>query len=451
MTAKLALGRKVGYGVGDFGFGLFFLTASQFLLYYYTDVLGLDPATAGWVFGGAVVWDAIWDPVMGALANRTRTRWGRYRPYLLFAGVPLAMSWVLIFLPNNFSGTSLIVYALLAHLLFRTCYACASMPYLALSAAMTEDSTERSSLAGFRLVFQAFAGVLVAFVTLPLAEALGGGQPGFFKVALMYGVVAAAVLIIVFAATREVTVGEGLRVRPSFGAMIRMLQANRAFWLVCGAFLIGSIANVFFNKSLPYFMKYGLDRPQLIGPALGILALTITFSIPLWTYVSKRTSKRTTFLIGTVIALAAYVGLWFAPTVPPAWLSLIAVLGFGSGAVFLSTWAMMPDTVEYGEWKSGVRAEGAVFGFVSLVQKASLGLAAGLLGEVLSAIGYTANAVQTPETLESLRVVMLGVPALFTALAAISVLFYPLDARTHGRLVTILQRRRARAAVAPAE
>lgn len=451
MTAKLALGRKVGYGVGDFGFGLFFLTASQFLLYYYTDVLGLDPATAGWVFGGAVVWDAITDPVMGALANRTHTRWGRYRPYLLFASVPLALSWALIFLPNTFSGAPLVAFALLAHLLFRTCYALASMPYLALSAAMTEDSTQRSSLAGFRLVFQAFAGVLVAFATLPLAEAMGGGQPGFFKVALMYGVVGAAVLLIVFAVTREVTVGAALKVRPSFIAMIRMLKANQAFWLVCGAFLIGSVANVFFNKSLPYFMKYGLDQPQLIGPALGILALTITFSIPIWTLVSKRTSKRKTFLIGTSLVLAAYVGLWFAPTVAPAWLSLIALLGFGSGAIFLSSWAMMPDTVEYGEWKSGVRAEGAVFGFVSLVQKASLGLAAGLLGEVLSVIGYTANAVQTPETLESLRVVMLAVPALFTALAAISVLFYPLDARTHGRLVRILTRRRARASAEPTE
>ena len=142
--------------------------------------------------------------------------------------------------------------------------------------------------------------------------------------------------------------------------------------------------------------------------------------------------------------LTAYAGLWFAPPLPPVWLSLIGLLGAGSGGVFLSTWAMIPDTVEYGEWRTGTRAEGAVFGFVSFVQKASLGIAAGILGEVLGLISYTANAVQAQTTLDGLRAVMIGVPALFAALAAISILYYPLDGKTHGRLVRILEWRRRR-------
>ena len=191
MAERLPVTRKLGYGLGDFGFGLYFLTASQFLLFYYTDVLMLAPATAGWVFASAVVWDAVIDPVMGALANRTRTRWGRYRPYQLFAAIPVALAWALIFVPTGLTGWRLIAFALGAHVLFRTVYAVASMPYLALSAAMTEDSGERSSLAAYRLVFQAFAGGLVAFSTLPLAARLGDGQAGFFYVALIYGAIAA--------------------------------------------------------------------------------------------------------------------------------------------------------------------------------------------------------------------------------------------------------------------
>ena len=309
---------------------------------------------------------------------------------------------------------------------------------------MTEDSAERSTLTAFRLVLQATAGMVVAFGTLKLVEVFGGGQVGFFMVALVYGAGAAASILGTFAVAREVVSGDALKIRPSLKEMIAMLRSNSAFWLVCGAFLLFSVATVFFNKCLPYFMKYGLGQEQLMGPALGIYAMFITFTIPIWAQVTKRTSKRTVYLIGTVLALTAYLSLWFGPLDHRFWLPLVGLLGVGSGAIFLSTWAMMPDTVEFGEWKTGVRAEGAVFGFVSFMQKASLGLAAGLLGEVLSLIGYTANVTQTPETLASLKIVMLAVPALFAILATVTILYYPLDAKRHGRLVRVLQWRRLR-------
>lgn len=447
MTGRITVGRKIGYGIGDFGFGLFFLTASQFLLFYYTDILGLDPSTAGWVFGAAVVRDALIDPVMGAVANRAQTRWGRYRPFVLFASVPLALSWALIFLPVGFSGGALVLWALAAHLLFRTVYTVAYMPYLALSAAMTEDSAERSALAAYRLIFQALSGVLAAFATLKLAETFGGGQQGWFAAAAAYGALATVMLLVAFATAREVSFGDGPKVRPTFGEMARVLRANRAFWLVCGAFLIGSVGFVFFNKSLPYWIKYGLGIDNF-GPFLGVLAMGITFTIPLWAFLTRRTSKRIAFLVGSAVSLVACLGLWLAPETRGAWMPLVMLLGAGNGGVILSSWAMMPDTVEYGEFRTGTRAEGAVFGFVSLVQKGSLGLAAGALGEVLTLIGYRANVAQSADTLGLMKGVMLGVPALFYLGAAAVILFYPLDARTHGRMVKVLQRRRARVAAA---
>lgn len=440
---RLSIGRKIGYGLGDFGFGLFFLTASQFLLFYYTDVLGLSPAVAGWVFGAAVVWDALIDPVMGAVANRSQSRWGRYRPYLLFAAIPLAAGWATIFLPVGFTGLGLTLFAIAAHFLFRTLYTVAYMPYLALSAAMTEDSAERSSLAAFRLVFQAMAGVLAAFATLKLVQTFGGGRVGWFAVAALYASAAAALMLIVFATAREVTFGEGLKARPTFAEMIRVLRTNRAFWLVCGGFLISSVGFVFFNKSLPYWVKYGLGIDNF-GPFLGVLAIGITLTIPLWAFVMKRTSKRVGFLAGAALSFAACVALWWAPEAKGPWMAMVMLLGAGNGGVILSSWAMMPDTVEYGEFRTGTRAEGAVFGFVSLVQKASLGFAAGALGEALTLIGYQANVAQSGETLAHMKAMMLGIPALFYLGAAALILFYPLDARTHGRMVVILKRRRIR-------
>lgn len=444
MVGKLTLGRKLSYGVGDFGFGLLFLTASQFLLFYYTDVLGLSPSVAGWVFGAAVVWDALIDPLMGAIANRTQSKWGRYRPFLLFAAVPLALSWSLIFLPTGLTGFALVTFAFGAHLIFRSVYTIAAMPYLALSAAMTEDSEERGGLAAFRLVFQAFAGVLAAFATLKLTAMLGGGQKGWFIVALIYGATAAVLMIVVFMTAREVLVGDALKIRPTFREMARVLRTNRAFWLVCGAFLIGSLGFVFFNKSLPYWVKYGLGIDNF-GPFLGVLALGITFTIPLWAWMSRRTSKRASFLLGSALSLASCVALWFVPETGGSWMPLVMLLGAGNGGVILSSWAMMPDTVEYGEFRTGTRGEGAVFGFVSFVQKAALGVAAGALGELLALIGYRANAPQTPETLASLKAMMLGLPALFYIGAAAFIFFYSLDSKTHGRMVKILHRRRARA------
>lgn len=444
MTAlRVSLAQKLAYGLGDFGFSLFFLTASLYLLYYYTDVLGLDPSVAGWVFGGALIWDAIFDLVMGGVANRTRSRWGRYRPYLLFGAVPLALVWVLVFLPTGFTGTALIAWAATVHILFRTLYAVAYMPYLALSAAITRDSNQRSALAAFRMVGQAMAGLLAAFMTLKLVELFGGGQVGFFRVAAIYSVVAAVLLVVVFAVSREVsTAAEDAAPPPSFAAMARMLRANGPFWLICGALLIGYVAGVFFNKSIPYYVKYGLHRADLIGPSLGVLSAMITLGIPVWAFTMKRTSKRRVFLTGTAIALVAYAAIWFAPQEVRFWMPLLALLGFGTGGIYLSTWAMLPDTVEYGEWKTGVRAEGAVFGCVSLIQKASLGLAAGMLGQILSAIGYKANVEQHAGTIDALRLVMIGGPALFAATAAAFVWFYPLDTAMHGRLVKVLGRRK---------
>lgn len=444
MSAPLSWPRRFGYGVGDMGFNLFFTTASLFLLLYYTDVAGLPPSTAGWIMAAALVWDAVTDPAMGYLASRTRSRWGRYRPWILYGTVPLAASWALIFLPTGFSGLSLALWALAAQMLFRSFYTIVSMPYVSLSAAMTTDSRERGVLAAIRMLSATAAGLGIALSTLPLVARLGGGDDalGFFRVALVYSGLAAALLLMVFATSREDPAAREAPL-PSAADMLRMLGRNRAFWLVAGSMLMASFGSTFFGKTIPYHLKYDGDRAALIGPALATITGCAFLAIPLWTLLMQRTSKRVVSLSGTALGVCGYLLFYLAEgAMLPMFLTL-ALLGVSAGAAYLTFWAMLPDTVEYGEWATGVRAEGIIFGFISFVQKAALGIAVGLLGEVLTAIGYVANRPQTVSTLSDMRLVMLWVPILCALAGAGFIWRYPIDAAAHARLLTDIRRRRA--------
>lgn len=442
-SGSLPLKSKLGYSVGDFGFNLFFTTASLYLLFYYTDVLGLPPATAGWVFAAALIWDAIFDPVMGYLATRTRTRWGRYRPYLLFGSLPLAFSWTLIFLPASLEGTALVIFAGATHILFRTCYAVVSMPYLALSAVLTSDSHERGVLASLRMLAAATCGLLSAFFTLKLVALLGGGSEGFFWVSILYGLVASLIFLIVFRSISEPAIAPDEPL-PNLRQTLEMLRSNRAFWIVCAAMLLGGIGGTTANKMLPYYFKYALGREDLIGPALGASALSIMLSIPLWTWVMKRWSKRVMWIAGMVVGVTGYALFWFAPNNTNILIPILMLMGFGGGAGYIGFWAMMPDTVEYGEWKSGVRSEGGIFGIVTLIQKAALGLAAAALGELLGTIGYVANQAQSAEILWDMKAIMIIGPACFATAAAVAIAFYPISPKLHRRLVRGLEWRQAR-------
>jgi glycoside/pentoside/hexuronide:cation symporter, GPH family len=444
-AGKLPLVTKLGFGAGDVANNLFFTTASLYLLYYYTDVLGLSPAVGGWIFAAALLWDAISDPIMGYLASRTRTRWGRYRPYLLFGAVPLAASWVLIFVPTGLTGFALILFALAAHMLFRTVYTIVGMPYLSLTAAMTADSGERGSLAAFRMVGATAAGLFVAFSTLKLAEALGQGDAmrGFLVTAILYGVVATALLFWTFATSfeRPETV-ESLAARPDRKAMVAMLLVNRPLHLIALWLLANSMAGTLFGKTLPYVLKYDLGRADLIGPCLAAMTAAAMVSIPVWAWVARKTSKRTITIGGAMVGVIGYLALLaFPPTAGALLFANLAWIGFGAGAGYLAFWSMVPDTVEFGQFSTGTRAEGVVFGTIAFVQKAALGISVGILGELLSWIGYTANTVQTPETLAGMRMLLTVGPLIMLGLGIVAIWFYVIDARLHARIVRVLRRR----------
>jgi GPH family glycoside/pentoside/hexuronide:cation symporter len=434
--------RRYGYGFGDVGFNIYFTTAGLYLLYYYTDVVGLSAATAGWISGAALVWDAFCDPLMGYLASRTRTRWGRYRPYILFGTVPLAASWVLMFLPTGLEGAALIVFTLAAQILFRTLYTIVSMPFLSLSAAMTSSSAERGQLAAARMVCASGIGLLVAFFTLKLAAWLGQGDDmaGFLRAAILYGSIGIVAHLVVFFTSTEDPLLADLP-RPDITGIWRMLRGNRPFWIVAGWMMLGSSAQTIFTKTFPYYFKYAVNRPEMIGSVLALSILCSMLSIPVWEAIMRRTSKSRITVMGFFVIVAGGLAFAFAGTNLAAYFAVAVIVGFGNGAGYLAFWAMVPDTVEYGEWQTGVRAEGMVFGLISFIQKAALGVAVIGVGQALSAAGYVANQPQSPQTLEAMRDLMIWAPIILGGLGVIIIRRYPIDKVRHAELVAAIAAR----------
>ena len=446
--AELPRWRRAAYGFGDFGFNLYWSTASMFLLYYYTDVLGLSATTAGLIFLVAMVWDGISDPIMGFLAERTRTRWGSYRPYLLFGGPVLAVSMILMFYRPAAEGTALVIYAAATHVLFRTVYTVMSIPYSSLSARITRSSAVRNELSAWRMVSATTGGFVVALLTLRLVEYFGQGNlaEGFFWTAVCFAALSIPVFLFLFVTTDEpakrVSSDAGADSAVPLGEALALLARNRAFMLVSLATALLFMAGVTGSKTLIYYYKYTLGDEAASGDALALMTGGAALLIPLWAWAATRIEKSTVWLCGLSISFVVTVLIFLNPFETVAVVTTLFALGsIGSAASYLSFWSMVPDTVEYGELESGKRVESLAFGLMSFVQKVSFGIAAAMLGFLLDAVGYAPNTPQTPETLAAIKMIMTLLPAGFL-LGAIALLwFYPITRARHAAIVSELAAR----------
>lgn len=433
---------RAAYGLGCFGTDLFWHGTSFFLLFYYTDVLGLPSATAGLIFGAAMIWDGLIDPLMGLVASRTRTRWGRYRPYILLGALPLAGSYVLMYAQPFLGLPTSIIFALIAQMVFRTAYTAVSIPYGSLSAAITTSADERNMLATFKVWGGATAALAVALGSQPFVALWPTPQIGWLMLSLLVGAVACAAFVFMFLRLREQPLGD--EQPPPFGTMLRALGENLPFLTLLAAIIAVNMATVIGGKVTVYYFTYYLERPDLTGVGLGIQVAAVMLLTPVWSYVGRRWSKRLAWLWGAGIASAGLaILLGYSGKDPAVVLTMLALTQIGGAAIPITMWSLIPDTVEVGQWKTGARVEGAVFGVITLGQKVALGLGIGLTGVLLQASGYTAGAHQAQETLRGLHL-MMTVPGLlgFAASAAI-MWFYVLDGRLHRRLVRALERRAA--------
>jgi GPH family glycoside/pentoside/hexuronide:cation symporter len=442
---RLSVARKVGFTLGDYASNLYWQSVSIFLLFFYTEAVGLSASTAGLIYMIASIVDALADPIMGSIADRTRTKRGRYRPYILFGCVPLGLSFVLLYWRPPIEGVWLAAWMMMSHIIFRFAYTAVTIPYTSLNARLTDSSDERSTIAGYRMIFGVLAALTIVYFTYPMVTRFGGSNAtaGFTWAAVIFAVVATAIYPLVYRITSEPPEPATAEPRLSLGGYWKALAPNRAFWVLILATVAAFVCSVALGKSVLYYFKYYLNNEAASRPALVGMSLIGLVAIPAWVWATKYIGKRNAWFAGILLNLAMLAVFathdFNSPLPMTIWLIASSV---GSLGLALTFWSMLPDTVEYGEWVTGQRTESFIFGLFQLFLKMALGVGAGLFGWLLDGVGYVANAKQSPETLAGIKAIMIWLPGTGLVIAGLVMLFYPIRRGTHESIVEQLAERR---------
>ena len=436
---------RAAYGIGDYAICLYWSGVGLYLLYFYTDVVGITPLLAGWIYALGIAWDAITDPFMGYLAERTRSKMGSYRPYIFYGAIPLALSFVLLFWVPPFEGLILFVFLLTVNLLHRTCFTIVSVPYSSLTARITDDSDERTKLTTARMIGASFGTLSVSALGFPIVLWFGGGDEaiGFIFFGMVCGLTAILVLSITVRFVKEREFNFSPTQIPSFSKVAKSVSQNYPFWIVFGSILILGSTSIMFNNNLIYYVKYSLDLHEYQGLILGVSSGAALLAIPFWAYAALKIGKRNSWMAAMALLLIGFLVFYFYPI--NSLNELLLVLGFigiGNGATGVLFWSMLPDTIEYGEWKTGVRTESSLYGFMTFAQKGAIAFAAILLGMALTQIGFEPNQIQSEETLFRLKFIMTWIPLTGIFISFVLVSFYPIDKSFHQKLINEIESRK---------
>ena len=437
---------RAGYGIGDYAICLYWSGIGLYLLYFYTDVVGISPILAGWIYALGIGWDAITDPFMGYLAERTKTKMGSYRPFIYYGSIPLALSFVLLFWVPPFEGAVLFLFLILVNLIHRSCFTIVSVPYSSLTARITNDSNERTKLTTARMISASFGTLSMSALAFPLIAYFGGANEafGFLWLAIISGLIAIALLSVTVYSVREKVDEIVTSNLPNFVSITKTVATNYPFWIVFGCILILGSTGVMFNKNLIYFVKYGLELHEYQGLILGVSSGASFLSLPFWAYLALKIGKRETWLISMTIAFIGLLLFFYYPIASlNELLILLALIGVGNGAGGVLFWSMLPDTVEYGEWKSGIRTESSLYGFMTFAQKSSIAVAALILGFLLSGIGFEPNQIQSKETISGMKFMMSWIPICGIIISLVLMYFYPISTKFHGELLQRIKERNA--------
>ena len=429
---------RAAYGIGDYAICLYWSGVGLYLLYFYTDVVGITPLLAGWIYALGIAWDAITDPFMGYLAERTRSKMGSYRPYIFYGAIPLALSFILLFWVPPFEGLLLFVFLLTVNLLHRTCFTIVSVPYSSLTARITDDSDERTKLTTARMIGASFGTLSVSALGFPIVLWFGGGVEaiGFIFFGMICGLTAILVLSITVRFVKEREFNFSPTQIPSFSKVAKSVSQNYPFWIVFGSILILGSTSIMFNNNLIYFVKYSLDLHEYQGLILGVSSGAALLAIPFWAYAALKIGKRNSWMAAMALLLVGFLVFYFYPiTSLNELLFVLGFIGIGNGATGVLFWSMLPDTIEYGEWKTGVRTESSLYGFMTFAQKGAIAFAAILLGMALTQIGFEPNQIQSEETLSGLKFIMTWIPLTGIFISFILVSFYPIDKSFHQKLI----------------
>ena len=464
---KIGLSEKIGYGLGDMSSSMFWKLFGAYLMLFYTDVFGISAAVVGTMFAVTRVWDSFFDPVVGAFADRTSSRWGRFRPYLLFLAVPFGLIGVITFLTPPFDNTGKIVYAYVTYALMMMVYSAINVPYASLLGVMSPDPSHRNTLATFRMTFAYLGSFIALLLFMPLVNAFGGGdvngptrlwftapQFGWFMAVVVIAAICVVLFLACFALTKE-------RVEPikhektSLKTDFRDLVHNKPWWILLGAGVSSLIFNSIRDGATVYYFKYYVDETAvdnisilglpfvLSGIYLGVGQAANIVGVILAAPVSNRIGKRNTFISSMALATVLSV-IFFWLNKDQLYLIFVfqILISICAGSIFPLLWSMYADCADYSELRTGNRATGLIFSSSSMSQKFGWAFGSAITGWMLAQFGFKANAVQSAETIQGIKMFLSILPAVGALLSLVFIYFYPLSESKMKTITAELQEKR---------
>jgi len=450
MNYKLTLGAKFRYGLADLGFALITSAMQFFLLFYYTDVAGIDPALAGLaLLVGKLTWDALNDPLFGYWSDRTRSRFGRRRIYMLIGAVPLGIAACIMFsLPKGLTGAAAFFAVLLTFWLVDTFHTMTTTPYYALTPELTRDYNERASLTSIRMVYSVFGYILGAALTTILAGIFQGSglnlQQAWSATGAVFGTIAVITTLVTTMSIKErpELAGEPSKL-PPVKALLTPFK-NKPFIVLMIAFILSSFSFTVLTALVPYFIQYQLNmKDQVSFVLLAMLLMIGIFLIPA-KLVSDKINKGPAYALGLFIASLAIISSFFLPHSPTPLIYVVAaVAGLGFSAQWVFPWSMLPDVIEYDEKMTGERREGIYYGLWAFLSKFTGALGVAVSGWALGLFGYVPNMEQTVHALFGIRLFFAIVPAVVLLISLPFLIWYPITRKSHTALVKELAERKA--------
>jgi GPH family glycoside/pentoside/hexuronide:cation symporter len=454
---KLPLKTKLGYGVGDLGGNLFFTVIGFWLMNYLTDSVGLSGTFAGIVMMIGKGWDAITDPVVGFLSDKTKTKWGRRRPWIIFGALPLGIAFAYLFsAPDLGESIQLFIWASVTYVVVSTLYTFVNIPYNSLAPEITKNYKERTLLSSYRNIFAVVGTLIGAGAALPIinafavktteivdgatVETITNPSPGYMAMGIVFGAVMTISAVLLFLGTKEPPVhDEKHTIKQSIFKNYIDTFKNKPFVLILLTFTFNIVGVTIVQGSLIYYFKYVLLNEGLLTIALIVMLVTSMIFIPIWTKISYKLGKKQSYILGMSIFSIVVLLVFFIGHMIPIYIviGMMFFAGVGFATHYVMPWAIIPDAVEYDYAQTGKRREGVYYGLWTFVTKVGQAIAGLLIGIVLDAFGYIENLIpQSGDVQFGIRLLIGPITVVFFIIANIILSRYPIDEKFYNENIS---------------
>ncbi|MCX7876855.1 MAG: MFS transporter [Melioribacteraceae bacterium] len=444
LSEKLSIKEKVGYALGDTAANFIFQTMIMFQLSFYTDTFGITAAAAGTLLIVVRVWDAIFDPIMGIIADKTNTKFGKFRPWILWTAVPFGIMGFLTFLTPDLSPSGKLIYAYITYIILMMVYSANNLPYSALSGVMTGNLSERTSLSSYRFVFAMLAQLIIQGLALPMVHYFGQGDNaiGYQYTMGIFSTIAVILFLITFSTTKEriqPPKDQKATIREHFSDLFKNGPWIAMFVLTIILFITLSMR----GSVVIYYFKYYVGDESYFSLFNVLGTVSTIIGILFSKKVSILYGKRNVFIVGLIFT--AFFTFAFK-LIPKESINIIfaseILRQFAYGFTIPLLWAMMADVADYSEWKNNRRATGIIFSAIVFALKAGLGIGGAITGYILALYGYIPNEVQNQEALNGINNTMSIFPAITFLICAITLFFYKIDKKLEIKITDDLAERR---------